>query len=449
MTAVDRPVPIDRVMSPFREFTASSVSGGLLLMAAAIVALVWANSPWAESYTALWDTPMTIGIGQYALTKPLLLWINDLLMAVFFLVVGIEIKRELLVGELDSRRKAVLPIAAAVGGAVLPALIFLLVVAGGPGASGWGIPMATDIAFALGLLALLGSRVPVGLRIFLTALAIVDDLLAVLVIAVFYTEDLNVTMLAGAGAIVAVLLLANRMGVRHPIVYFALGAVLWLFVLRSGVHATIAGVLLAATIPATTRVDAPTFVRQARGILDRFDRHVAGRPDARVEDHHEALWELESVTERAQAPMIRIEHTLHPWVNLLIVPLFALANAGVALSRDVLSIPPDPIIVGIVLGLVVGKQVGITTATWLVVRRGVAALPDGVTWRHIYGAAWLGGIGFTMSLFIADLGLDEGDQLSMAKVGILAASVIAGTGGYLLLRLWAPRADDAGDPPGR
>ncbi len=430
--------PIERVLTPFKEFFRSTVSGGLLLMVAAVVALIWANSPWSASYHELWHTPMTVGIGEFVLSKPILFWINDGLMAVFFLVVGVEIKRELLVGELDTRTKAALPIAAAVGGAILPAAIFALVVGGGLGQSGWGIPMATDIAFALGVLALLGSRVPVGLRILLTALAIADDLMAVLVIAVFYTTDLHPDMLLAAGGVFLVLLLANRGGVRHPVVYGALGVLLWLFVLRSGVHATIAGVLLAVAIPARVRIDPADFVTRARAIVDRFERTVIGEARAAVEEDHEDLWELETTAEQAQAPMLRLEHTLHPWVSFLIVPLFALANAGVTITPEVLGIPPDPIIIGVVLGLVVGKQVGITTAAWLVVRSGRAVLPDGVTWRHIYGVGWLGGIGFTMSLFIAELALG-GPELSMAKVGILGASIIAGVGGSLLLRAWAPR----------
>jgi NhaA family Na+:H+ antiporter len=440
--------PIARVLGPFREFFHSTVAGGVVLLAAAIVAMVWANSPWKDSYTALWETPMTVGIGDLVLTKPLLLWINDALMAVFFLVVGVEIKRELLVGELDSVRKATLPLAAATGGVILPAIIFLLIVGGGPGSSGWGIPMATDIAFALGVLALLGRRVPLGLRIFLTALAIVDDLMAVLVIAIFYTDALDLTMLALAASVLGLLVTANLLGVRHPVVYFGLGIVLWLFVLTSGVHATIAGVLLAATIPARVSIDAPAFVARARRILDRFEQTVVREPATKVEDDHEDLWELESVTVRAQAPMLRLEHTLHPWVAFLIVPLFALANAGVTITPEVVGIPPDPIILGVFLGLVLGKQIGITTATWLVVRSGRAVLPAGATWRHIYGVAWLGGIGFTMALFIAELGLETPAQLAMAKVGVLLASIVAGGGGYLLLRFWASRGQRAAEAPG-
>lgn len=424
------PQPVDRLLAPFREFSQREAAGGVLLMGAALIALVWANSPLADSYTGLWQTTLSVGIGDLSLAKPLLLWINDGLMAVFFLVVGLEIKREVLVGELASVRKASLPIAAAVGGAVLPALLFALIAGGDPEAiRGWGVPMATDIAFALGVLALLGSRAPVGLRIFLTALAIVDDLLAVLVIAIFYSSDLSMTALAAAAGILAMLVVANRLGVRRPLVYALLGIGLWVAVLQSGIHATIAGVLLAITIPARTRIDRAAFVEGARRMVD----DLSHRPDAPSdEEHHATLWDLEDLTEHAQAPMLRIEHALLPWVAFLIVPLFALANAGVAIGGDLGGALTSPIALGVIIGLVVGKQIGITLGAWLVVRAGLAVLPEGVTWRHVYGGAWLGGIGFTMSLFVAELAFGEA-TLALAKIGILAASLIAGVGGYLVL----------------
>jgi NhaA family Na+:H+ antiporter len=355
--------------------------------------------------------------------------VNDGLMAVFFFLVGLEIKRELLFGELASPSRAALPVIAAFGGAVVPALVYLAFNAGGEHAHGWGVPMATDIAFALGVLALLGSRAPVGLRIFLTALAIVDDLLAVLVIAVFYSSGLSPVALAAAAAVLVALVVANRLGVRRPLVYAVLGVGLWVAILQSGIHATIAGVLLAMTIPARTRIDRTAFVGGARRLVaDLSDRHDAPSD----EEHHATLWDLEDLTEHAQAPMLRIEHALLPWVAFLIVPLFALANAGVAIGGDLGGALTNPIALGIIVGLVVGKQIGITLGAWLVVRAGLAALPDGVSWRHVYGGAWLGGIGFTMSLFVADLAFGE-SPLALAKIGILAASVIAGVGGYLVL----------------
>ncbi len=436
MTADLPPQPVDRLLAPFREFSAREASGGLLLIAAALIALVWANSPFADSYAALWRTPLAIGLGDLAISKSLHLWINDGLMAIFFLVVGLEIKREVLVGELASPRRAILPIAAAIGGAVLPAILFLVIAGTDPEAArGWGVPMATDIAFALGILALLGSRVPVGLKIFLTALAIVDDLLAVMVIALFYSSDTSLPALAATGVILVVLVAVNRLGVRRPLVYALLGIALWVAILQSGIHATIAGVLLAMTIPARTRIDPTDFLDRARGFIADFGSDIGCDPDAA---HHAALWELEDLTESAQAPMLRMEHALHPWVAFLIVPLFALSNAGVPVAGDPLAILTEPLVLGVIVALIVGKQVGITLAAWLVVRSGLATLPHGVSWWHVYGAAWLGGIGFTMSLFVGDLAYGESPALGLAKIGILAASVIAGAVGYLILRRTRP-----------
>jgi NhaA family Na+:H+ antiporter len=426
--------PIDRVLAPFREFASSSVAGGLVLLVAAIVALVWANSPWSDSYEAVWSTEVGVSVGDLSLSASLLHWINDGLMAVFFLVVGLEIKRELLVGELASVRRATLPIAAAVGGAVLPALIYLAVVGSGDGGHGWGVPMATDIAFALGALALVGRGAPLGLRVFLTALAIADDLLAIGVIALFYSGELSLPALAAAGGVLALLLLANRLGARRPVVYAILGVALWLAVYASGIHATVAGVLLAFTIPARRRIGDPTFVARARAMLADFERAARHGGHGSIEAHHAALWELEDATEQAQAPMLRIEHALQAWVAFLIVPLFALANAGVDVRGDLVSLLLEPVTLGVVIGLVVGKRIGITLAAYAVVRLGLGSLPEGVTWRHIYGVAWLGGIGFTMSLFIAGLAFGEGPLLAAAKAGILAASVVASLGGYLVLR---------------
>jgi NhaA family Na+:H+ antiporter len=369
-------------------------------------------------------------------------------MAIFFLVVGLEIKREVLVGELVSRRRATLPIAAAVGGAILPAAIFLALAGSGTAARGWGVPMATDIAFALGVLALLGSRAPLGLRIFVTALAIVDDLLAVLVIALFYTTDLSPPALAVAGGLLVALVLANRIGARRPLVYALLGIALWVAVFESGVHATVAGVLLALTIPATTRLDSDAYVARAREHIDEFEGRTVEGEDASTEEHHAALWELEDATERVQAPMLRIEHALHPWVAFLIVPLFALANAGVRLEADLVSTIREPLTLGVIVGLVLGKQVGITLGAAVAVRLGFASLPIAVGWRHIYGAAWLGGIGFTMSLFIATLAYGDGSrELALAKIGILAASIIAGLGGFLILRGARHSKEASAQPP--
>jgi Na+:H+ antiporter, NhaA family len=440
--------PIDRLLTPFREFTHSTVSGGLLLMVAIVVALIWANSPWAESYDALWQTRVTVGFGDLALSKALLLWINDGLMAIFFLLVGLEIKREVLVGELASFGRALVPIVAALGGAIVPAVLYLLLNPTGPGVRGWGVPMATDIAFALGVLALLGSRVPFALRVFVAAFAIVDDILAVLVIAIFYSGQLSMAALGVALIAFVALVLANVLGVRRPLPYALLGLVLWVAFLQSGIHATVAGVLLAMTIPARTRLDPDRFLVAAQTSLERFGGH--GGSTSRLvpvtEEQHAALWELEEATEGAQSPMQRMEHALQPFVAFLIVPLFALANAGVRIPADPVGALVHPISLGIVLGLVIGKQVGITLATWLVVRSGRATLPTGVTWRQIHGVSLLGGIGFTMSLFIAELAFaQDAASLALAKIGILAASVVGGVGGYLLLRRTLPRSTEAAE----
>jgi NhaA family Na+:H+ antiporter len=444
---------VRRVVDTFTEFTQAASAGGIALLATTAVALAWANSPWAESYHHLWETPVTVGAPGFGLTESLHHWINDGLMAVFFFLVGLEIKRELLVGELASVRQAALPIAAAIGGMVVPAGLYAALNAGGPGAAGWGIPMATDIAFALGVLALLGSRVPLGLKVFLAALAIVDDLGAVLVIALFYTASIQWAALAVAAGVLALLLVINRAEVRHPAPYVLLGLVLWVAFLKSGVHATIGGVLLALTIPARTRLDRAEFEARLRTQLAAFeqadDAPGATTPDGDVDPvtygvQQEVIEDIEDACEGAQTPLMRLEHALHGVVAFGIMPLFALANAGVPLGAPTGG-AGGAITLGVLLGLVVGKPLGITLASWLAVRGGAAVLPSGVTWRHVHGAAWLGGIGFTMSLFIGGLAFPDPALLGAAKLGILGASVVAGFGGWLLVRTArVPAAGGAG-----
>ncbi|HUG30515.1 MAG TPA: Na+/H+ antiporter NhaA [Candidatus Limnocylindria bacterium] len=440
-------LPVDRILAPFREFARNSAASGILLIAAAVVALAWANSPFALSYTELWETRLTIGFGGTALTKSLHDWINDGLMAVFFFVVGLELKREVLIGELGSIRRALLPITAAIGGAIVPAVLFLAIVGPGDAGRGWAIPMATDIAFALGVLALLGDRIPIGLRVFMAALAIVDDLIAVLVIGIFYTSDVSVPGLAASAACLGLLVGANVLGVRRPVVYGLLGLATWFAVLQSGIHPTVAGVLVALTIPARTKLDAAAFAAKAGEIVSAFAEREADTTPVKAEDHHSELWELEEISERAQAPMLRFEHALQPWVAFVVVPIFALANAGIAIGADIGSLMGDPLVLGVAVGLVVGKQVGITVAVLLALRFGLASLPHGVTLAHVYGAAWLGGIGFTMSIFIADLAFADASRLALAKLGVLVASAIAGAGGYVVLRR-ATRAATARPAPG-
>ncbi len=429
-------LPIERILRPFQEFAAVEASGGIVLLACTAIALAWANSPWAERYDRFWSTTLTIGAPGFALSKPLLLWIDDGLMAVFFFVIGLEIKREILVGELSTPRNALLPIAAALGGMLAPAAIYAAVNAGGPGARGWAVPMATDIAFALGVLAMLGRRVPLALKVFLAALAIVDDLGAVLVIALFYTGKIGWGPLALAAVAFAALVAANCAGVRRPLPYVLIGMVMWVAILKSGVHATLAGVLVAMTIPARPRIDVPAFLASARAILDDLEG-AAGDQEKRMA----AVQALEVACEHVETPLQRLEHALHPWVTFLILPVFALANAGVSLRGDLAGAFADRIALGVVLGLVLGKQIGIALASWLAVRTGLAALPAGVTWRHIYGAAWLGGIGFTMALFIAGLAFEDPAQLARAKTGILAASAVAGAVGWGILRRGSEPAD--------
>lgn len=437
--------PRERLTMPFQEFFKAESFSGILLITFMLIALVWANSPWSESYSALWNTPVQVSVGTFEIDKPLLLWINDGLMAVFFFVVGLEIKRELLIGELTSLKKALFPIAAAIGGMLVPAAIFLGMNTTGNGQSGWGIPMATDIAFALGILALLGKRAPLQLKIFLTAVAIVDDLGAVLVIAIFYTEKIVWASLAVAAVVFAILMFMQWIGVRKPLPYGLLGIVLWLAFLKSGVHATIAGVLLAITIPATTLIDRKGFLDQVRYFLDLFERDgIRDGATFTTKKQRALLQSIEDCTNAVEAPLQQLEHGLHPWVAYFIMPIFALANAGVDLRTNILAALSHPITLGIILGLVLGKQIGITFMAWLVTRLKLSNKIRGVSWRQIHGASLLAGIGFTMSLFIANLAFTDPEMLGYAKVGILAASAIsAGLGWVVLSRNGPPKKKPA------
>jgi len=439
------PTPIELLLQPFNRFFRTSAASGILLLASTIAALIWANSPWSHSYDSLWHAKVTVGIGSAQLSGSLQHWINDGLMAVFFFVVGLEIKREILVGELTTMRKAMLPVAAAIGGMLIPAAFYFAINMGKESSGGWGIPMATDIAFALGILSLLGSRAPLSLKIFLTALAIVDDLGAVLVIALFYTAQVSWAWL-GAGAIFFLLMiLANRLGVKYPLIYFGLSLCLWLAFIYSGVHATVAGVLAAMTIPASRRSDAVSFLINLRWLTDRFDTCVAesGSCILRNEDQHANLQAMHDLVVSAEPPLQRLEHSLHPWVSFAIMPIFALANAGVPLGEGLLGSLTHPAALGIVVGLVAGKQIGIFALSWLVIKLGWADRPPGINWRHIYGSACLAGIGFTMSIFIAGLAFKQAELLNTAKIGVLFASLIAGILGWIILAGAKPSADQS------
>jgi len=425
----------ERITAPLHRFMASAPAGGLVLLACACIAMLWANSPWAPSYHALWDAPVAVSIGSLQARLTLHVLINDGLMAVFFFLVGLEIKREVLVGELASFRRAALPVSAALGGMLVPALFYSAVNAGSAGSAGWGVPMATDIAFALGVLALLGDRIPSTVRVFLSALAIADDLGAVLVIALFYGGGVMWGALLAAAALLALSAGANAAGVRAPWVYALIGVALWAAVLLSGVHATVAGVLLALTIPSRTRIDEGAFVRGARQALADF--HDARDPERTVltnEAHQDALHRLEELTEQAQPPLARLEHGLHGVVTFAIMPLFALANAGVPL-HGASALIATPVAIGVLLGLLLGKPIGISLAAWLAVRSRLAERPAGTSWRMIHGASWLGGIGFTMSLFIAALAFGPAEgMLTAAKLATFLASVLAGAIGWMILR---------------
>jgi NhaA family Na+:H+ antiporter len=430
---------IDVILEPFVRFARMEAAGGILLIASTAAALIWANSPWADSYEALWHVPLSFGFGRFLLSQDLHHWINDGLMCVFFFVVGLEIKRELLTGELSSLKRAAFPFAAALGGVVVPALIFVAFNRGSDDLHGWAVPMATDIAFALGVLALLGNRVPVALKIFVTALAIVDDIVAVLIIAVFYTEQISISSLVAGLIGVAISYLANRLGVRKPFVYALIGVCVWLATLKSGVHATIAGILLAFTIPTETFLDIPTFLQRSRPLIDEIE---ACSTDTGGHDSHHCqgiAHHLEKQSELLQQPLYRIEHLLQPWVTFLIMPVFALANAGVHILGNSGPALHSPVSLGVGLGLLIGKPIGVSLFSWISVKTGLAAKPEDVRWPQLLGASCLCGIGFTMSLFIANLAFGTSPALDLSKIGTLSASLASGIlGSIILSRTAAP-----------
>ncbi len=389
---------MERTLSRIQDFMKLEASAGLVLMGVALLAMLAANTPLSVFYDTFLNTNIRFGVSSFEISKPALLWINDGLMAIFFFLVGLEIKREVLMGELSSFDKAALPILAAVGGMAVPGLVFVAFNWGTPeNLSGWAIPTATDIAFALGILALLGKRVPMALKVFLLAVAIIDDLAAIVIIAVFYTSELsaNALTLSMLGFALAVAL--NRMGVQRSAPYIIIGVFMWVFVLKSGVHATLAGVLVALTIP----------LKEKHG---------------------------------DKALLYKLEHALHPWVAFLILPMFAFANAGVSLAGLSLADLTQPLTIGIAAGLFLGKQAGVLAATWIGVKSGVARLPVGVTWQHIYGVACLTGVGFTMSLFIGSLAFGADETMNAVRLGVIAGSVLSGLLGFTVLRAATQRS---------
>jgi NhaA family Na+:H+ antiporter len=430
-----------RVLSPFEQFLRRTTAGGIVLIATTAVALATATVFGADAIHRFTEQQVGFSMnGRPRHELSLHQWINDGLMALFFLLVGLELKREILVGELSTLKDAALPVVAATGGMVVPALIYLSMNAGTPAAAGWGIPMATDIAFAVGILVLLSWRIPKNLIVFLTALAIADDLGAVLVIAVFYTAQLNLGSLGAAATLFALLVLFNRGGVRHPLPYVLVGILLWLALHDSGVHATLAGILLAAAIPALPAHTPEHFERRIEELeeafrADRRDEYTADDPlsNFRMASIAEAL---ERSAAAVQSPLQRMEHGLTPWVTFVIIPIFALANAGI----DLLDVGwgealTQSVTLGVVFGLVVGKFVGISLFSWIAVRSGAARLPSGVRWAHLLGAAWLAGVGFTMSLFIAQLAFGTPELVEEAKLGILSGSAVSAVIGLVWLYL--------------
>ncbi len=435
----------DKILNPFEEFIHRQTTSGFLLMGTAILALFLANSSFSEVYLHILHTPILVGVGSWSVEMSLHHWINDGLMALFFFVVGLELKREILVGELSKLRNAMLPISAAIGGMVVPALIYYMINPDGDAANGWGIPMATDIAFALGALALLANRVPKALITFLVALAIVDDLGAVLVIALFYTETIAFTPLLIAGLMFIVLLAFNMAGIRKTLPYFLVAVALWYSLLLSGIHPTLAGILGAMSVPAIPKYDPERFSSHVKGLMNKFDNsHHQGQSIMNNDELSSVVHKLEYSIDSVGVPLQRLEHAWHMPVAYLIIPIFALANAGIPMSFGSLGDTiAHPVMIGVSLGLILGKFIGITGISWLVLKLGIAELPKDTRFTQIAGVSLLAGIGFTMSIFVAQLGFSHNDELLlMAKTGILAASILSGLAGFIWLYLVSSSKQD-------
>ena len=431
------PRPVARLTRPFVRFMHLQASGGAVLLGATVIALVLANTGLADEYAALWDREFSIGFAGARLSYPLWYWINDGLMTIFFFVIGLEIKRELIWGELRDRRNVVLPVVAAIGGAAVPVGVFLLLQPSLPGRSGWAVPMATDIAFVVGCLAVLGSRVPPALKVFMLSLAIIDDILAVAVIALVFSSSIDVVWLACAAGGFVVVGLLDRIGVRRIAIYVLAGTAIWLCTLKSGIHPTVAGVLLGLLTPATAWIRDATLL----DVLDKSLAHLRDGGDGPSPERREAVESLAFAATESVSPLERLERGLHAWVAFAIMPLFALANARVPVSLAGLR---DPIAIAVICGLGLGKPIGIAGATWLAVKLRLAHLPDRVSWLALIGAAWFGGIGFTMALFIASLSL-VGPPLDAAKSGILVGSALSLLCGFAVLAPALRRRSAPGD----
>ena len=426
-----------RVLATAQSFIRIEAASGVVLLLASIAAMVWANSPWNDAYFDLWHTHISVDASILNINLDLREWVNDGLMTIFFFLVGLEIKREMAHGELSSPRRALLPAAAALGGMVAPALIYSVFNLGGDGARGWGVPMATDIAFAVGVLSLLSRRVPFNVKIFLLALAIADDIGAILVIAFFYTTDMNFLALGIAALTLLTIGAFNRAGVRSVNIYFVLGAIMWIGMLESGIHATLTGVMLGLLAPATHFYNPATFADAAEDLVGRFRlAHQAQN----IEAQEAILAQVEDLSQGTEAPLDRLERSLHPWVSFGIVPLFALANAGVYVSGEVAEAAiQSPVSQGVAFGLLFGKPLGIFLFTFLAVKLRLGEMPPGTTWMHILGVGMLGGIGFTVSLLVTGLAFENAALADEAKLGVLCGSIVAGALGFVFLLLTSSR----------
>ncbi|MGY3214981.1 Na+/H+ antiporter NhaA [Mucilaginibacter sp. HD30] len=426
--------PIDKLIHPVNRFIHLEYTSGIVLFLGVVIALIWVNSPYSESYHHIWNIEFSFGFDKNVLSHPLHLWINDGLMAIFFFVIGLELKREFIAGELSTLSKASLPMVAALGGMLVPAGIYMAFNHGTAGEHGWGIPMATDIAFALALLSIAGKHIPASIKVFLSALAVADDLGAVLVIAFFYSSGIVwVPLLIGVGFL-AILAVANVLGIRSSTFYLLIGFGVWVGFLLSGVHPTIAGVLVAFTIPARTKINEKQYSERLNKLSAAFDAEIPNCSSLTTPKQHDTIEHIKALSLAAQTPLQKIETALHPWVAFVIMPLFALANAGIVIGADFFAVLINPVSIGVTVGLVIGKFIGVLLFTWLLVKSGIGALPEGATWKHIIGVALLAGIGFTMSLFVSALAFDNVQMIDQAKYGILLASLIAGIAGVIVLK---------------
>jgi len=431
---------IDKLISPVNRFIHLEYTSGIVLFFGVVIALIWVNSPYSDSYRHIWDIEFSVGFKGYLLTHPLHLWINDGLMAIFFFVIGLELKREFIAGELSTLSKAALPMVAALGGMLVPAAIYTLFNYGTAGEHGWGIPMATDIAFALALLSIAGRHIPASIKVFLSALAVADDLGAVLVIAFFYSSGIVWQPLLVGMGFLAILATGNFLGVRSSVFYLLIGFGVWVGFLLSGVHPTIAGVLVAFTIPARTKINENHYSTHLKKLSAAFDDEIPNNHSLTTAKQHHTIEEIKALSLAAQTPLQKIETALHPWVAFVIMPLFALANAGIVIGSDFFSLLSNPVSIGVSAGLVIGKFTGVLLFTWMLVKLRIGSLPKGANWKHITGVALLAGIGFTMSLFVSALAFNNPQQIEQAKAGILVASLIAGVLGLVVLKFQRRKA---------